>query len=84
MMIDGDDLDKSDLPGPMMMMMMMTFIMITTMLLILALSTTGKYQGPWKEEALWLRRRQALHGKDVNILLHGEDVNILLHGENVM
>ena len=70
----GDVLDNGDLPGPMMMMMVMAFIMIATMLLILALSTTGKYQGPWKEEALWLRRRQALHGEDVNILLHGEDV----------
>ena len=51
--------------------MMMAIMKIT---MILALSTTGKYQGPWKEEAIWLRRRQALHGKDVNILLHGEDV----------
>ena len=66
MMIDGDDIDNSDLPGPMMMMVMTIMIM--------ALSTRNKYQGPWKEEALWLRRRQALHGKDVNILLHGEHV----------
>ena len=51
--------------------MMITIMMIT---MILALSTSGKYQGPWKEEALWLRRRQALHGEDVNIFLHGEDV----------
>ena len=27
MMIDGDDLDNSDLPGPMMMMMMMMIFM---------------------------------------------------------
>ena len=63
------------------MMMMMTIMKIT---MILALSTSGKYQGPWKEEALWLRGRQAIHGEDVKILLHGEDVNILLHGEDVM
>ena len=68
----GDVLDNGDLPG--LMMMVMTIMMRMMITMILALSTTGKYQGPWKEEALWIRRRQAIHGEDVNILLHWEDV----------